>query len=116
MGKQLEFCRLFNAHPHLHCYIVFCLEALFTRDGLKISETPGSGIVKIHEKKLSIFRHCFSVNMWYGVVNRRRAGPRVLRERLTGDKLLFFGWGKLTVSPLRGGSTVNTFTDVLLVP
>jgi hypothetical protein len=39
--------------------LYFCVETLFIRDGLKISETPGIGIVKIHEEKVKYFPASF---------------------------------------------------------
>jgi hypothetical protein len=37
----------FLMHTRIYSVALHCVEALFTCEGLKISETPGSGIVKI---------------------------------------------------------------------
>jgi hypothetical protein len=74
-----------NENRHLYRYILFGMEAQFTRDG--INNTHNSHVwaeLNSHPTMETNFQHRFSINLWCGVLHDQPIGRFVFLGRLTG--------------------------------
>jgi len=86
MCSRLEMCRWINSNSHMIRNILFTEEAHFTRDG--VNNTRNSHLCdrdNPHGNVESYYQHCFSVNVWCGVICDQLIGPYIFPQRLTGD-------------------------------
>jgi hypothetical protein len=90
-AHRLDFCNWLNEKRHLYRYILFSDEAQFTWDG--INNTHNSHVwaeLNPHPTMETSFQHCFSMNLWCGVLHDQLIGPFVFQGRLTGVVYLQF--------------------------
>jgi len=86
MCSRLELCRWINSNSHMIHNILFTDKAHFTSNGVNITRNTHlwdhdnpHGTVK------SNYQHCFSVNVWCGVIGDQLIGPYIFPQRLTGN-------------------------------
>ena len=84
-ARRLDLCRWVIANRRLIPFILFTDEASFTCDGIKNSHNIHQWSDKNpHAIVERNFQHCFSVNVWCGVIDNQLTGPAVLPNCLTG--------------------------------
>jgi len=86
MCSGLEVCLWIDSNPSMISNILFTEEAHFTSDG--VNNTINSHLWdrdNPHGTVESNYQHCFSGNMWRGVIGDQLICPYIFPQRLTGD-------------------------------
>ena len=85
MCSQMDLCHWINSNPHVIHNVLFTDEAHFTCDGVNNTRNSHlSGRDNPHGTVESNYQHCFSVNVWCGIIGDQLIGPYIFPQRLTG--------------------------------
>jgi hypothetical protein len=89
--RCLHFCNWLSKNRHLYLYILFSDEAQFTQNG--INNTCNSHVwaeLNCHPTMETNFQHCFSINLWCGVLHDQLISSFVFPGCLTDAVYLQF--------------------------
>jgi hypothetical protein len=87
---RLEFCHWLHTNRQLLPLTLFTDEATFTRNGIDIRNLHRWSDDNPHGTVETNFQHCFSSNVWCGMIDDMLTDPVILDYHMTGHNYLDF--------------------------